>query len=425
MKNRRPLKAYLSLHTRAFYTVGILGVLNGSCFAAEALTGYDEKTNGYITQEKYQQDLEQFTDVETPETGLGPLFNDSSCVACHHDTAIGASSQNKVVRAGFFDGKQFLEPVDGSLIFSRTIAPVKAAIPDQANVKALRSSLSTLGDGYIEAIADETLIAIANSQPKQMRGEYVWVGVMEATGVQEIGRFGWKSQHSSLLSFSADAYRNEMGITTPMFPDEATFNGHSVAAKQAVPSPNEGDNLQLEMLTDFMRATKAPPRTRAIQTASPLNQALASGSNKNGKNPPSPVLTARSGEDLFNTIGCNICHVPSITTAEVGYPRHGGTYKVPTALANVTLHPYSDFLLHNIGTGDGIVQNGGASTRNKMRTMPLWGLGRRLSFIHDGSEVTIENAVNRHAGEAAIVMKNYSKLSAQDKKNLLNFLESL
>ncbi|MEY2701241.1 MAG: hypothetical protein RIQ52_1996 [Pseudomonadota bacterium] len=410
--------------------LAMLGLLNGTCHAKEALTGYDEQTNGAVSQERYQLGFEQFNDVETPATGLGPVFNDSSCVACHHDTATGASSQIKAVRAGIWDGKNFMDPPGGSLILARALArEIKPVIPANANVKALRSSLSALGDGYIEAVADETLIAIANQQPalsnKQIRGEYVMVGVLETSGVQEVGRFGWKSQHSSVLSFSADAYRNEMGITTPLIPDEATSNGRSVEKYNVinrVPSPNESGNDQVELLADFIRATKAPPRTRPVTAPTPLTAALKAGS---GKNVRLPALPARTGEDIFNATGCNICHVPSITTAPAGTALHGGTYVIPPALGEVTFHPYSDFLLHDVGTGDGIVQNGPQSTRNKLRTMPLWGLGRRHSFIHDGSETSLEKAVLRHKGEAAGVTKNYQKLTVQDKKSLLDFLGSL
>jgi CxxC motif-containing protein (DUF1111 family) len=134
---------------------------------------------------------------------------------------------------------------------------------------------------------------------------------------------------------------------------------------------------------------------------------------------------AKSGAQVFAQIGCAICHVPSITTAAAGTAVNGDSYTVPEALGNKTIHPYSDFLLHNVGTGDGIVQNGGETTANKVRTPPLWGLRTRDRFMHDGLSITVPNAISRHGGEAGGVIKNYSKLSNKQRSQLLAFLNSL
>jgi CxxC motif-containing protein (DUF1111 family) len=117
--------------------------------------------------------------------------------------------------------------------------------------------------------------------------------------------------------------------------------------------------------------------------------------------------------------------VTSITTAPTGTVLSGGTFTVPDALGNKTIHPYSDFLLHNIGTGDGIQQNGPPETANKLRTPPLWGLRTRDRLMHDGLSATRENAIARHGGEATFVTNNFMRLSSNQKAQLLKFLSGL
>jgi CxxC motif-containing protein (DUF1111 family) len=134
---------------------------------------------------------------------------------------------------------------------------------------------------------------------------------------------------------------------------------------------------------------------------------------------------AQEGEQIFHSVGCDICHVSSMTTAPAGTAINGGAFKVPEALGNKVIHPYSDFLLHNVGTGDGIVQNGPQSTANKLRTTPLWGLRTRSRLMHDLLSATREDAILRHGGEAASVTNNFRGLTARQKKELLTFLDSL
>ena len=123
--------------------------------------------------------------------------------------------------------------------------------------------------------------------------------------------------------------------------------------------------------------------------------------------------------------GCGICHVATFVTAPAGTRINGDAYEIPAALGSITIHPYSDFLLHDVGTGDGIVQNGGQATRNKIRTTPLWGLSKRRTFLHDGSANSLSEAINRHAGEAAGVISAFQQLSPQAKQSLVSFLNSL
>jgi CxxC motif-containing protein (DUF1111 family) len=375
--------------------------------ATEAPAGFDGLTNGLVDQATFDADKLKFEERDTVEEGLGPIYNAESCSECHQNPVTGSASQHSVVRSGFFDGNNFIEPPGGSLIPDRAInASIQAHVSDQSNVRSLRVSLSTLGDGYIEAIADDTLLKIAAFQPKQsdgtIHGEAILVDLLEVPGSQRIGRFGWKDQHASLLSFSADAYRNEMGITTPLAPTESTSNGRSLDAFDTVQDP-EDTTAELDMFTEFMRATKVPPRDALLAASEP----------------------AKSGERIFDNIGCGICHVATLTTVSGGTVINGGTYTVPPALGNKIIHPYSDFLLHDVGTGDGIVQNGGPSTRNKVRTPPLWGLRARGRLLHDGGALTVIDAIKSHRGEAANVTKRYSALTTVEKIKLLQFLNSL
>jgi len=137
------------------------------------------------------------------------------------------------------------------------------------------------------------------------------------------------------------------------------------------------------------------------------------------------ATSINNGKALFNAIGCNVCHVRSITTAPAGTVINQGAFTVPAALGNKTIHPFSDFLLHDVGTGDGIVQNGGPSTRNKVRTAPLWGMRTRNRLMHDGETLTRNEAILRHFGEANPVINNYLSLSDTQKAQLITFLNSL
>ena len=397
-----------------------LGGLSILAQGLEAPTGYDGQTNGYLAQSTYDQGLAEFNKAETPADGLGPVFNDVSCQACHKGPVDGGASQVKVQRAGYFDGANFIDPPGGSLIPSKAIDPsIQAHIPGDANVRTFRTSLSTLGDGFVEAIPDSAIIQIASDQPKLsgglIHGQYILVDLLESPGRSAVGKFGWKAQHASLVSFSADAYRNEMGITTPLFPSEPTSNGRSVERFDRAGRPNDTTEAVV-LVANFMRSTKAPARTPGS----------FGPSNKNGQKAPSSRERAlNQGEQAFLNAGCGICHVATFVTAPAGTRINGDAYEIPAALGSITIHPYSDFLLHDVGTGDGIVQNGGQATRNKIRTTPLWGLSKRRTFLHDGSANSLSEAINRHAGEAAGVISAFQQLSPQAKQSLVSFLNSL
>ena len=389
--------------------------------ATEAPTGFDNSTNGFTEQgppfETLNEDtvvaLRSFNDnrfifeeVENIQDGLGPTYNAQSCRECHQNVVTGGASQVAELRSGRTEDGQFFESLGGTLIHSRATYPdIVEQITSEDNTRTFRISTNTLGNGFVESIANSTLLAIRNKEPEAMRGTAVMVPVLEAGSKARIGRFGWKGQHASLVSFSADAYLNEMGITTPLFPEENTSNGRYVGSGSGydpVADP-EDDGVDVVAFADFMRSTKAPPR--GTITADVL-----------------------AGEALFNKVGCDTCHTPSITTARPGAKINGGVLTVPAALGNKIIHPYSDFLLHDIGTGDGIPVlplPEYASTGAQMRTAPLWALRTRNRLMHDGLSLTKQDAIQRHAGQSAGVTKNYNALSDAEKSQLLAFLNSL
>src|SRR5215213_144062 len=299
--------------------------------------------------------------------------------------------------------------------------------PDTAGetTRSFRASLNTLGDGFVEATDDSTLLAIQAAQPVGMRGTAIYVAALEAPSETRVGRFGHKDQLASLLSFSSDAYLNEMGITNRFNLVENSSLGRDVSAFDTVPDdtpceddPNEicGEDPEddISAFTRFMRSTKAPPRDRNLV----------------------PVDSTDPGSALFDSVSCSVCHTRSITTtSDPATSFNGGTFVVG-ALANKTFHPFGDFLLHDIGTGDGIAQAGGEATKNMVRTAPLWGVRTRDRLMHDGGSssaptnsgaqsFTINEAILRHAGQATSSRTAFQALSLVEKAQLIKFVKSL
>jgi CxxC motif-containing protein (DUF1111 family) len=375
--------------------------------ATEAPTGFGA-TNGFLndtTTPTFASAQETFEEVEDiDEDGLGPTFNDTACVACHQSPVTGAGSQVTEFRAGNTVNGIFTDHPGGSLIADRAIdVAIQEHLLPGNNTTTFRASISILGDGFIEAIDSNNINAVRLAQPAAMRGNLTQVPVLEANGALRTGRFGWKAQHASLLSFSADAYINEMGITNRFIKVENSSNGNSVAAFDPIPEVNgavEDVNNDIDVFAAFMRSTAAPPRG-AINA------------------------TVNSGSALFDSIGCVTCHTRNFTTAPTGTVINQGQFTVPAALGNKVIHPFSDFLTHNIGTGDGIVQDGQTVNRLRMKTPALWGLRARPRIMHDGLSFTFTDAINRHQGEAASVTTSFNALNATQKAQVLAFLASL
>src|SRR3954470_19148842 len=405
--------------TGAYLTAFTLTV-QGQSGVTEAPAAFDNRTNGFTTQAQFDADRATFEERDEIADGLGPVYNAQSCTECHQNPVTGAGSQVSELRAGHLDaGGNFVDAPGGSLINDRaTDASIQERVPGAENIRTLRMSTNVLGDGFIEAINSNTLIAIANAQPGQsngaIAGQFIQVPVLEAPGNVRVGRFGWKNQNSSLLSFAADAYLNEVGITNRLLLTENSSMGNSVAPFDAVSDTTlcedgsgricgEDPEQDIEAFARFMRATKAPSRDTTL----------------------AGTADAIAGSNLFNAIGCNICHVTSITTSSAGTSINGGALTVSAALGNKIIHPYSDFLLHNIGTGHRIVQSGGAGTPNKVRPQPLWGVRTHDRHMHDGATLTFSESILRHGGEATFVTNNYRSLTTAQQNQLITFLKSL
>jgi CxxC motif-containing protein (DUF1111 family) len=352
----------------------------------------------------FNDDRFVFEEVESIQDGLGPTYNAQSCRECHQNVVTGGASQVAEHRTGHLKNGQFFEAPGGSLVRSRaTYSDIVEQVQTQDDIRTF--STNTLGNGFVESISNETLLAIRDQQPGNMRGTALIVAVLEADSAPRIGRFGWKSQHASLQSFAADAYLNEMGITGPLFPNENPSGTQYVGwGTHYDPKPDpEDDGGDVLAFAGFMRSTKAPAR--------------------------GPIIAdVVAGEQIFDQIGCVTCHTSSITTAPAGSKINGATFTVPDALGNKVIHPFSDFLLHDVGTGDGIPflpTAQFASTANRIRTAPLWGLRTRNRLMHDGLSFTKEEAISRHRGQAASVTSRFKRLTAAQRAQLMAFLDSL
>jgi len=427
--------------------------------------GFDDFTNGLVDQGDpnnpadgtFLADKKTFEEVDEIEKGLGPVYNAQSCRECHQNPVTGAISQITELRAGHTVNDVFFDAPGGSLINHRGIptdnyadpthksAKVQERVPplytagivgggapivNEEKTRTFRTSLNTLGDGFVEAIADGTLVSMANKQKgdthQEVHGLVIKVPVLEAgKGQQRIGRFGWKNQHASLLSFSADAYLNEIGITNKLILIENTSLGRFVGFgsgfdkvrddKPCVDHPaitcGEDEEEDIDAFAEFMRATQAPPQDTDIQNDARFAADIAIG--------------RQLFESMAGQYSCSVCHVPTIQTGNRCQPINGGQFNIPLALARKKIHPFGDFLLHDIGTGDFIVQNGGPVTRTTVRTAPLWGVRTRVDLMHDGETFTFNDAILRHDGEARQVRLRYQALSADDKRRLIMFLETL
>lgn len=409
--------------------MGLTGIAQQS--ATEAPAGFDtptlagdagsqSKSNGLTepSGDSFALDQQNYEQVHDVSTGLGPVYNGRACAECHQNPVSGGASQFTELRVGHTDANgNFVNPTvlidDGassiigrSIINNRAVVPeAQEHIPDTENIRALRAALNTLGDGFVEAIDDSTLKAIAQNQldlsEGRIHGEAIEVPVLEAPGQNRVGRFGWRDQHSSLLSFIGDAYLNEMGVTNRLRPKDTTTIGKTTKDPEDV--PDELGLADIDHFAQFVRGTKVPPRDAKLAA----------------------TADASAGRAIFEKIQCNTCHVENITTAPTGTVINGGAFTVPDAFGSKIIHPFSDFLLHDIETGDGIVQAGPADTANKLRTAALWGLRMRPRYMHDLKSLTLDDAIERHQGEAEQVERRFDQLSPAQKQQLRTFLDSL
>lgn len=350
--------------------------------------------------ELFRMGLEDFTEVEGAADGLGPAFNGTSCSGCHNVPAIGGTSTITEVRAGYRDEDGTFHELEGGTLFHLFSLPphtCQPKIPAEANVIARRAPIPLFGAGLVEAIADETIAAGEDPEDRNadgIRGRAARVGDM-VTGQMRIGRFGWKAQHATLLAFAGDAYRNEMGITNDLFRDEDA-RGFSAEQLKLCSATRGVEDLRdrrtglrgIDNFANFMRFL------------GPVESAPAGS-------------LERAGQALFASIGCAGCHTPILMTAANRNP----------VFDRKAVALYSDLLLHDIGTGDGIVQ--ASAGANEIRTPALWGLRLRRPLLHDGSAATPEEAILRHSVEAESIIKTYKALPEASRDALLAFLRSL
>ena len=404
----------------AGFTTPTLGQTIGAGGELIGTPGSQSVSNGIVEPpgDTFALDQAQFERRHDPSTGLGPVFNATACAECHQNGVTGAASQITELRVGHRDANgNFVNPtilINGgansitgrSIVNDRSICPqAQEHVPDSEDVRTLRAVLNTLGDGFVEAVDERTLLAIAANQPAQsngmIHGEAVQVPILEAPGQTAVGRFGWKTQDPTVLSFVADAYLNEMGVTNRLKPKDVT----SVCKVTSDPedTPDSLGLADIDHFAQFIRGTQVPPRDTALAATS----------------------DALAGQFLFTSTGCSTCHVPTMTTDRPGTKINGGTYIVPEAIGNKIIHPFGDFLLHDVGTGDGVVQVGPQDTATKLRTPALWGLHIKSRFMHDNASVTLGDAIQRHAGEAQQVISRFNGLTLQQQQQLITFLRSL
>ena len=418
-----------------------------------------------------------------PPGQLGPLFNNNSCAACHSNPARGGgglalmeqrlSTGGPPVRIFAVDHMMFGAPEQQAALgtifpFGLESVPLGAqiGIPDNtpsacqqveiargfspnlpmciagsANDTGLtgtptciahRQSLPLFGDGLVEATSDQSFQQIAAAEPAAIRGTVrmiadlnnfdgpageVSANMLAALATPHVARFGWKDDFSTLVGFAADAYLNEIGITNDLNSQPNTTCAMGVqqygVTLQTADDPEDSVDFtgrsDIDRFTDFMRALQPPPAL-------------------------TPTPSALAGRLLFSQIGCDGCHTPSITSA-----RNPASFLTPTvngasvssnvnnALANVTYHPFGDFLLHDMGSlGDGVNDTASiAHDERMMRTMPLWGLRARVIFLHDGRATDLPTAISLHDGQGAPAAAAFNALSAQQQSNLIDFLNTL
>jgi CxxC motif-containing protein (DUF1111 family) len=377
----------------------------------------------------------RFQAVETVSpNGLGPRFNSNSCSSCHLQPAVGGSSPASNPQVAFANSHnrlpsfihangpvreaRFIKNSSGSadggvhdlfVIAGRTDVPAGCNISQEdfsntSNI-SMRIPTPTFGLGLIEAIPDATLVQnlANNSSTKSQLGIS---GRLNRNGNDgAVTRFGWKAQNKSLTIFSGEAYNVEMGVTNLLFPNERD----DTPGCSPVASPQDIFNLGIVQSGEFDDVTMFAAFMRFLA-------------------PPTPVAgdnTVSRGASLFTSVGCASCHS---TTLQTGPSAFG------PALSNQTIHPYSDFALHQMGPGLADQISQGVSAGDEFRTAPLWGTGQRLFFLHDGRTSDLVSAIEAHSSqgnqqfqssEANQVIRNFNGLGSSDKQAILNFLRSL
>src|ERR671936_1670482 len=395
-----------SLHSRQ---EGAMTVFRRSCclgavlLSAAALADFGDPLSGLTADDlaRFEAGKEEFSDTETVDDGLGPVFNEASCVACHRgpgDAVVGTNQRletrfGRTRPDGTFDP---LTELGGSLLQDHGIGAFNGVeflgevVPADA-ITAQRRTTPLFGLGMVDATPTSTFLSLALIQTilRPSTAGTPSVVTDPTTDRLALGKFGWKAQVPSLFVFAGDAYLNEMGITNPIFPAESCPAGNC-ALLAANPAPGLNDDGEgVEKFNDFMTLLAPPPR-------GPRN------------------FFTEYGNVVAAAIGCLDCHTQTLRTGP----------NAVAALDQVAYHPFSDFLLHDMGSlGDGITQNRAAG--NLMRTQPLWGLRTQERLLHDGRASSIVEAILAHDGQGRAARQEFESLSGFDRFTLLAFLNSL
>lgn len=338
--------------------------------------------------------------------------NGTSCQQCHAIPIDFGSSPMTVFRVGSDENGKFVPGPESGILHRHRLYDNHQS--EQYEVIGERVTISLLGDGYIEAIDPRDIEQNAVRQRRNHTGIFgivVRAPVLESrSGFEDeaVGRFGWKSQHSSLLSACADSLRNELGVRNRLYPDEYPNHRPQDSPTPIESASSEPDEISLDQLVARIRQTQPPARDLPLAT----------------------TREAKAGERIFASIGCAFCHTQTYTTMPPETLINAGTYRIPTTVGATEIHPYSDFLLHDVGTGDGIPESAipkllDETSANRFRTPPLWGLHTRGWLMHDGKSATFEDAIKRHRGEAEKIRRNYEQLKQLKKRELATFLNSL
>jgi len=436
------------------------GVRGGPVGAGTPLKGLTADETAF-----FQDGQARFADIEVvtngSNNGLGPRFNSNQCLSCHAQPDVGGSSpaQNPLIAVATLNGAKNTVPWfitqsgpvrearfkksngvgDGSVhdlfvITGRTDAPgCNIAQPDflpagnpltgrggNPNI-IFRIPTPLFGAGLIEAIPDSAILANvqSNASEKSALGisghanAHLSGNVNRSANDGTITRFGWKAQNKSLLLFASEAYNVEMGVTNLLFPQErdetpgCLFNATPEDTLNFTPTPATSGNSNTAVLSD-------------IEAFANFMRMLA---------PPTPAPATPSserGRATFAKIGCVHCHTPSLTTgAKIA---SGSSTSPSAALSNQTANLYSDLLVHHMGKGlaDGITQGGAGP--DEFRTAPLWGVGQRVFFLHDGRTTNLVDAIRDHksrGSEANKVIEHFTRLTTQEQQEVIDFLRSL
>jgi CxxC motif-containing protein (DUF1111 family) len=459
------------------------GVRGGPAGAGGPLAGLSAAQLAFFNA----SETNRFEEVDDVPGGLGPFFNLNSCSGCHAAPAIGGSSPatNPEVAVASLDGAKNVLPSfitatgpvrearfvlnpngtpDGGVhnlfvITGRSDAqgctaqqPNFAAELAQNNV-IFRIPTPLFGLGLVENTSDTALETAFNSAGQQKSSLGISGNFNTSGNTGNITRFGWKAQNPSLLVFSAEAYDVEIGVTNDGFPNKrgnppsnCLFNPLPEDTTNLTDNTNSGSpaadfSSDIVDFAAFMRMTAAPtPAVSGTASASSSSTSSTAGTQVASADPTSVLSSAagtsstsaassastsisstafQQGEQIFQNIGCNACHTINQTT---------GNSELGPAATNVTYQPFSDFAVHDMGSGlaDRVTQ--GIATGNQFRSAPLWGVGQRLFFLHDGRTNNIVTAIEDHAGsgsEANTVINNFNMLSATDQQALVNFLRAL